>query len=171
MENNEQMKIQFSVFDEPIKRVAFTGHRDLEKYADFSAKKLYETIEECIEHGATEFYCGMARGFDLLAAECVLSLKKLYPNIKLAAYVPYEKQYEKMNDEEIARYSHVVKYADKELSKVFFENYVKWCMAYRNDRLADVADVLICFLRKERGGTAYTVKKFIKKKGDRVIRL
>lgn len=172
MEKQEkQLKIELLQLEKPIKSVAFTGHREIEKYPDFSARKLYEAVENCIKLGATDFYCGMARGFDMLAGECVLSLKKLYPQIRLIAYVPYEKQYEKMNDEEIARYMHLKDNADPTLSKTFFEEYTRWCMSYRNDRLAEAADTLIAFLRKEKGGTAYTVKKFLRAKGDRVIYL
>ena len=168
-QKDEQLKIQYPSLIKKIKSVAFTGHREVEKYPDFSARKLYEATETCIKRGATDFYCGMARGFDLLAGECVLALKKLYPEIRLIAYIPYEKQYEKMTDEEIARYMHLRDCADVKKSKVFFDSYVRWCMTYRDDRLVEAADALIAFLRKEKGGTAYTVKKFLKKKGDEIV--
>lgn len=164
-----QLKIEQTELPENIRRVAFTGHRDLKKYPDFSALKLYEAAEKCILRGAKEFYCGMARGFDLLAGECVLSLKKLYSDIKLVAYIPFETQYETMTDEEIARYMHLKDCADPLLSETFFDSYVRWCMTYRDDRLVEKADVLIAFLREEKGGTAYTVKKFLRKKGDAVL--
>ena len=60
-----------------ISACAFTGHRSLEK--DFSEKKLKEEIERVISMGVTDFYNGMAMGFDLIAAETVLSLKKKNP--------------------------------------------------------------------------------------------
>ena len=167
--NERQLKIQAPALEKKIKSVAFTGHREVEKYCDFSARKLYEATESYIKRGATDFYCGMARGFDLLAGECVLSLKKLYPHIKLIAYIPYEKQYEKMKEEEIARYMHLRDCADEKKSKVFFDSYVRWCMTYRDDRLVDAADALIAFLRKDKGGTAYTVRKFLKKKGEEIF--
>ena len=88
-QKEEQLKIQSPSLKKKIKSVAFTGHREVEKYPDFSARKLYEATEAYIKRGATDFYCGMARGFDLLAGECVLSLKKLYPEIRLIAYIPY----------------------------------------------------------------------------------
>ena len=164
-----QLKIQAPALEKKVKSVAFTGHREIERYADFSARKLYEAAETYVKRGATDFYCGMARGFDLLAGECVLALKKIYPAIRLIAYIPYEKQYEKMNDEEAARYMHLKDCADAEKSKIFFGSYVRWCMTYRDDRLVEAADALIAFLRKNSGGTAYTVRKFLKKKGDEII--
>ena len=169
MMKEEQLKIQSPALVKKVKGVAFTGHREVEKYFDFSARKLYEVTESYVKRGATDFYCGMSRGFDLLAGECVLSLKKRYPHIRLIAYIPYEKQYEKMNDEEIARYMHLKDCSDEKKSKVFFPSYVPWCMTYRDDRLVEEADALIAFLRKKSGGTAYTVKKFLKKKGDEIV--
>ena len=167
--NERQLKIHAPALEKKIKSVAFTGHREVEKYCDFSARKLYEATESYIKRGATDFYCGMARGFDLLAGECVWSLKKLYPDIELVAYIPFETQYETMTDEEIARYMHLKDCADPLLSETFFDSYVRWCMTYRDDRLVEAADALIAFLRKEKGGTAYTVKKFLKKKGDEIV--
>ena len=43
-----QLKIEQTELPENIRRVAFTGHRDLKKYPDFSALKLYEAAEKCI---------------------------------------------------------------------------------------------------------------------------
>ena len=37
--------------------------------------------------GITNFYCGMALGFDMLAAEEVISLKVELPNLKLVAVI------------------------------------------------------------------------------------
>ena len=42
--------------------------------------------------GITNFYCGMALGFDMLAAEEVISLKVELPNLKLIAVIPYDGQ-------------------------------------------------------------------------------
>ena len=36
-------------------------------------------------------------------------------------------------------------------------------------RQLDAADALIAFLRKDKGGTAYTVRKFLKKKGEEIV--
>ena len=63
MEKQEkQLKIELLQLEKPIKSVAFTGHREIEKYPDFSARKLYEAVENCIKLGATDFYCGIQGG-------------------------------------------------------------------------------------------------------------
>ena len=59
-----------------IKSCVFTGHRELGE--DFSVRKLKKEIEKSILKGVEIFYNGMAMGFDLISAECVLKLKKKY---------------------------------------------------------------------------------------------
>ena len=85
----KQLKFPFKK-DETLlsspKSCAFTGHRYLD--GDFSARKLKKEVKKLVENGVEIFYNGMAMGFDLIAAETVLSLKKKYPLIKLVACVP-----------------------------------------------------------------------------------
>lgn len=142
----------------------FTGHRELGK--DFSPRALQTAIIECIEKGVTVFYNGVARGFDLLAAEAVLNLKKIY-DIKLIACVPYYGQERGYNDEERARYCSILSKADEVV--VLSEEYYKGCLLRRNDYMVERADCMIAYLSKEQGGTAYTVNKFRKKKGDNIF--
>ena len=64
----------------------FTGHRQLEY--DFDQGRLQQAIENFIQQGVQTFYCGMALGFDLLAAELVLAFKKTYKDVKFIACIP-----------------------------------------------------------------------------------
>jgi hypothetical protein len=69
----EQLKITTET-EHSLTSCAFTGHRDLEE--DFSEEKLRFYIEQLILKGVSVFYNGMAKGFDLISAEILLSLKK-----------------------------------------------------------------------------------------------
>jgi uncharacterized phage-like protein YoqJ len=67
---------------EIIEKVAcFTGHRRIAS-AELPRLKqcLYETIETLIQQGVTTFLCGGAIGFDTLAGNIVVELKKLQHN-------------------------------------------------------------------------------------------
>ena len=72
------------------KSVTFTGHRYIpqSKRSDLCTK-LEKAIKENHTKGVRNFLCGMAVGFDLLAAEAVLRGKKELPNIILTAVVPF----------------------------------------------------------------------------------
>ena len=151
---------QLSLFEEEntIKTCAFTGHRNLEK--DFSKKALKEAIISVIKEGAEIFYCGMAVGFDLCAAELVLSLKKKYPHIRLIACIPCLGQEKYFSKTDQKRYVNAVKKADEQV--VLAQGYFNGCMQARDKYMAERADALIAYCKRQTGGTAYTVRIFQK---------
>ena len=141
----------------------FTGHRELgEEFTSKTEKTLKAEIERLINLGVTHFYCGMAMGFDLLAAEKVLSWKKKYPSVKLIACLPCEEQEKYFSLKDKKRYAKILKNSDEVL--LLSNVYYKGCMLARDRYMADRADCMIAYCRKQTGGTAYTVKYFQKKK-------
>ncbi len=155
--SNEQLKIE-ALFTAP-KSCAFTGHRVLEK--DFSVQALKREVKKLIERGVETFYCGLAPGFDLLAGEVVLYYKKKYDNVRLFACVPCKNQEKYYSANDKKRYLELIEKADEKV--VLYEEYTKWCMLERDRYMADRADVLLAYLKKDTGGTAYTVNYFSKK--------
>ena len=143
-----------------IKTCVFTGHRELDK--DFSLRKLKKEIKNLIEKGVDTFLNGVAMGFDLLSAETVLSLKKKYPFIKLVACIPCYNQEKYYTETDKKRYINVLKSADETV--YVSENYYKGCMLKRDKYMVERADVMITYLRKSVGGTAFTVNTFQKEK-------
>ena len=58
-----------------LKSVAFTGHRRIPSEELNVLRNAVRTkVKLLYAMGITDYYCGMAVGFDLLAAEVVLSL-------------------------------------------------------------------------------------------------
>lgn len=156
MENN-QLKIETEY--KKIKSCALTGHRDLPD--DFDVEKLRKNLKNLIENGVFIFYNGLAKGFDLLSAEVLLSLKKEYKNVKIIACIPCLEQEKYYKEEDKKRYYQVLKNVDERI--ILSEKYYKGCMLQRDKHMVDKADVLLAYLKKETGGTAYTVKYFQKK--------
>lgn len=72
------------------KAAAFTGHRFI-CYNDRQRLKLHleSEIAACYHSGIRYFLCGMAIGFDMLAAETLLAMKADYPDIQLTAVLPF----------------------------------------------------------------------------------
>ncbi len=136
-----------------MKACAFTGHRTLQR--DFSTEHMLDYIEEVIKEGVDTFYNGGARGFDLLAAEGILTFKKKYPQIKLIICVPHVGQEKFYNPEEKARYYSILKRADEVVTLSDF--YYSGCMQVRNKYMVDRSDYLIAYCKEERGGTVNTV--------------
>ncbi len=151
------MKQLFLFPKENEKICAFTGHRALED--NFNFVDLDEAIQKQLRAGVRTFLNGMAVGFDLMAAELLLSHREEYPNIRLIACIPCEGQDKYYSPDDKIRYYNVLLLAEK---LVFSERYHKGCMLIRDDYMAKNANVLISYCRKKEGGTAYTVNKFLK---------
>lgn len=93
--------------------VAFSGHRTIaENCKDEIRKKLRGKIRLLYAMGFTNFFCGMALGFDMLAAEEVISLKAELPKLKLIAVIPFEGQSERWSAMEQDRYKSILAKAD-----------------------------------------------------------
>ena len=151
------------------KTACFTGHRKIAPgQREIVAERLKNTVNSLISEGYRYFGAGGALGFDTLVAECVLYLKKQYPQIKLILVLPCKTQTRGWDSEDIAVYEQIKAQADKAVYTS--EEYTRGCMFKRNRHLVDNSSVCIAYLTENRGGTAYTVD-YARKKGVRVINL
>ena len=132
---------------------AFTGHREISE--DFDEELLDRVVTDLIKCGTEVFYTGMAMGFDLIAAECVLRLKKKFKKLKLVACIPYKGQAVGYTSSEKVRYQRILDCCDESIC--LSEEYHDGCFFERNRYMVDSCDVVIAYLRKKRGGTYYTV--------------
>ena len=139
------------------KVACFSGHRRLPHNCEELRAKLRKEIIGLIERGVVFFGAGGAWGFDMLAEETVLQLKENYPHIRLILVLPCppEQQTLKWNQDQRQRYYEILERADK--VRVLSPQYTDDCMLVRNRYLVDNSGYLICYLREQHGGTAYTV--------------
>lgn len=135
------------------KTCAFTGHRELSEKVDIEF--LDRIIIELIEEGYDRFLCGMARGFDLIAAREILKLKEKYTEIKLIAYVPCPGQEKYYPPEEKKKYGEVINKCNE--IKTVSSYYFKGCMQLRDRLLVDDSSAIIAYRRQNAGGTHYTL--------------
>lgn len=151
------------------KTCCFTGHRkipsgDIERIS----RRLKCEIEKLIDKGYCYFGAGGALGFDTLAAQTVLALKKDHPHIKLILVLPCVTQTKGWSESDVKVYEQIKADADKYVYTS--ENYFRGCMQKRNRHLVDNSSACICYLTEESGGTAYTVN-YAKSKGLAVINI
>ena len=155
--------------DKTISSVCFTGHRKLENPDAVRIATEREVIR-LIEEGAIYFLVGMAQGFDLLAADLILKLKKDYPHLYLYAILPCppKEQTKYFSQKDKALYFDILHRADRfaELSV----KYYKGCMHERNRFLVNYSECCVCYLTRETGGTAYTVNE-ARKRGREIINI
>ena len=151
------------------KTCCFTGHRKLPFWGRRKvAAKLEKTIINLIDRGIRFFGAGGALGFDTLAAQTVLRLKKKYSDIKLILVLPCLTQARGWPTEDVEEYERIKAQADKVIYTA--QEYTKGCMHKRNRHLVDHSSVCVCYLTKKDGGTAYTVD-YAEKRGLEIINL
>lgn len=145
----------------------FTGHRYI---APQYIEAVYETTKEVISmlasKGVKYFGTGGALGFDTIAAQAVLSVKDVYPEIKLILVLPCENQTKYWKQTDIDVYNDILAKADK--VKYLSKTYYDGCMQKRNRHLVDCSSYCVCYLKKHTGGTAYTVS-YAKSKNLKII--
>ncbi len=141
-----------------MKCCILTGHRHLPR--DSSAIRLllrHVLIRFIEQEDYTDFLCGGAMGFDLLAADTVLELKELYPHIRLRLFLPFRKQAASYPLSEQRHYESVLARADTICYTA--EHHYTGCYLARDRAMASAAQGCICYLSHSTGGTAYTVRQ------------
>lgn len=136
----------------------FTGHRS---YDGSRRAELECAIRELYARGYRNFLCGMAVGFDLAAAEAVLALRNELPEISLVAVIPFEGMERKFSEEDKVRFRDILTSADKVVSLA--PHYSVELYSLRNNFLVDNSSAVIAYFDGSKGGTAYTVRRAIKR--------
>ena len=150
----------------------FTGHRDLPgqdspEYAALLAS-LEAAVGDAIRMGCRHFIVGGAKGFDLLAGEWILALKQVEPDVSLSVYVPHRGQERAYAPVDRARYQTLLNGADEVL--YLSETYHPGCMRERNARMVNDSGFCVAFVRRNRSGSAQTMK-MAEAKGLTVLRI
>ena len=139
------------------KTCCFTGHRQIPPEEEERIKSRLESIVTSLYQRGIYYYgAGGALGFDTLAAEAVLRLRERYPALRLILVLPCRDQARGWRPEDVSRYEGIRSRADKTVYTS--QRYARGCMHKRNRHLVDHSGVCVCYLRKEGGGTAYTVE-------------
>lgn len=147
----------------------FSGHRRIPNEDLLIIKqKLMGAITSAIKDGYIFFGAGGALGFDTLAAQTVLELKKQYAHIRLILVLPCLSQARYWREQDISEYELIKRSADKVVYTS--QDYSYDCMHKRNRHLVENSSLCICYLKEESGGTAYTVK-YAESRGLRIINL
>lgn len=142
----------------------FSGHRIMEKKEISLCKSLLrEEILNCINRGITRFIVGGAIGFDMMAAEAVLSLREDY-DIELVLYIPCKNHTAKWKFQDVERFEEIKNRADA-VKFIYEGKYIPGCMQMRNSKMVSDSDHGIVYLRAAvNSGSAQTVK-LAKEKG------
>ncbi|MBR6743250.1 MAG: DUF1273 family protein [Clostridia bacterium] len=155
----------------------FTGYRpekfpfSLEEDSDkmnIFENKLYNVVFSLPVEGVFRFYCGMAEGFDIIAAEAVLTLREAIKtsSVELIAVIPFKAQAAGFSESWKARYDKIIEAADKVI--VLSDKYFSGCYAKRNYYMVDNSNIVLTYFDGKAGGTRSTIN-YALKKGKKII--
>lgn len=159
-----------------MKGCCFTGYRpekspfpyDREnaEYIAFE-NSLLNAIAGAISDGFDTFYCGGAMGFDTLAAELLLLMRR-DGNIRVILVKPFPAQSNGFPEEWRARYDSVQASVDEVIC--LSDGYYPACYSERNRYMVDRSERVIAFYDGKTGGTRNTVN-YAKQHGKEIINL
>ena len=136
---------------------AFTGHRTIEiRHRDKIADLLLRAISYAYSRGCRTFLTGGALGFDTLAAKEVIRFRMSHPDVRLKIVIPCKNQSESWSDAQISVYEYTLANADE--LEYIADEYFNGCMRERNQRLADLCDLMIAYVSRSNSGAAQTVR-------------
>ena len=144
------------------KTVAFTGYReDKIKISTNNPDichiikiKLREKLLDLYNNGYTTFLSGMAEGFDMIAADVVLDLKKEYSDIALVSVIPFTGQTLSFTPQQTEHHNDILNNCDSKI--ILYEHYFKGVFFLRNDFLINNCSYLVTYYDGQKGGTQYT---------------
>lgn len=156
------------------KTCCFTGHRPAkigfsegsEEMTELKNSIASEILGLITERGVRHFISGMALGIDTYAAETVLKLREIYPDITLECALPCRTQSNKWSAVNKERYNEILSKADK--VTVLHEYYSYICMKDRDKYMVDNSDIVLAVWNGTPGGTAFTVS-YARETGKEII--
>ncbi len=154
---------------------SFTGHRPARLpwgYDERDARcmefkfRLRESLEYLIGRGYVDFMSGGALGFDLMAAEIVLSLREKYPWVRLIMVIPFDGQADRWTEEQRRRWLGIIEASDRVVH--VSHGYDRGVFFRRNHYLVENANLLLAAFDGHPGGTAGTIA-YAKRHGVKVV--
>ena len=136
---------------------AFTGHRKIEDgHKGRIENLLLRAVAFAYENGCRTFVTGGALGFDTLAAKEIIRFRMSHPDVRLLVVLPCKNQSEAWSKSQVNMYEYTLFNADE--IEYVSDVYTDRCMKDRNQRLADMCDMLIAYVSRPYSGSAQTVR-------------
>ena len=139
------------------KTCCLTGHQDIAPWEEKKVlNKMWIQVARLLQEGYLYFGVGGARGFDRLAAECLLDIRDQWKKqIRIISVLPYPGYMEDWDEQDIARQERIIRRSNK---VVYVCQEKDGAFLARDRKLVDESSFCICYCHRLTGGTAYTVR-------------
>lgn len=161
-----------------LKSMCATGHRPLANDWDIAhpnrqmiRRHLFPILKQAHLYGGfNDFYTGMAQGFDMDFALCVIELRlEMKGGIYLNAAVPFKGQEIMWSDDIKYAYCEILDQCDS-VVEVSEPGYEAWKMQKRNEFMVDMTEHVMAFWNGRKGGTKNCIR-YALQQGKRVTNL
>lgn len=148
----------------------FTGHRPekMNMTESDAKRRIRSVLARTVAAGFNTYITGMAEGFDVWAAECVIEMKRENPDVFLVCAVPHTGFESRRSMREKERYRKIIMAAD-EVESVC-GHYFVGCYQIRNEWMVDRSSLVIAAYSGLPSGTKNTVN-YAERNGVRVINI
>lgn len=119
-------------------------------------RDLKHAILRAIAHEYTCFITGMCKGFDLWAAQAVLELQAVHPQIELVCAIPFSQMSRNWSSDWRNLFEAVA--ARSNHKEILYPCYSAGCYHTRDRYMVDKSSRVICWYNGTKGGTEYTVQ-------------
>lgn len=148
----------------------FTGHRKIaEGTRTVILDATVNAVVNLVKRGYTDFILGGALGYDTLAANALLILRKQpnYDHIRIHLFLPCESQTKGWSAEDIAEYNRIKELADT--VTYISKDYYDGVMLDRNRAMVDASSALISYCTNTVRSGAASTTRYAYKSGLEVI--
>lgn len=147
--------------------VVLFGHRYIDRFAvaETGVEEIVRKLLESKEY--TEFLVGREGDFDQIASSTIKRLKRSVrdDNSSLTWVLPYPTSEMENNIEYYEKY-----YDNIEVCEESSRAHFKGAIQSRNRNMVDRADLIVCYVEHQRGGSYQTIK-YAEKQGKHIINL
>ena len=120
--------------------VAFTGHREYSGSAD---EALRQVVRDLYNENYRIFLCGMARGFDLAAGECIIDLRNELADIELVCVIPFYGQEQSFSQIDRERFHRLTELSDDVI--LLANEYSVGAFHSRNNFMINKSSVMVAY--------------------------
>ncbi len=131
-------------------------------------EQLFAAVKGAYDDGYRCFISGMAEGFDLLAAEAVIRLRRVHPDAELFAAFPCEASPKGHSPAVRRRIEHIME--EVSFSHFVSKEYIHGCELSRNVYMVENSSLLIAYYNGLSRGTAHCFR-CAEERGLRIVNL
>ncbi len=139
--------------------IAFCGHSDFNKNEKVRSQCYLKSLAE---HNKIDFYHGNYGSFDFFAESCCLTIKSLYPHVKLIFVTPYQ--------DEIYLKSKTIYHSFDEIIYPEIERVPKkYAINFRNKYMIDNTDIVVAYVNNHISSNSFKMIEYAKSKGKTIV--